>query len=871
MKRQTRRVSHRTALLVVDACIAASFLVAACSGASPAPTKAVASPTPAVATSAPAATAAPATSAASLSATPAATTAATAAATAAATTAATAAPQLTATPPGPQGLPAGWQLYANANAIHAVAVNTNDLYAASVDGVLVWDLTSGALVKHWDWRDGLTNNNVTAISYCPLPGQPPLLVGTRAGLDLYDPATGQWQHLTQASGGLQGTEVQALGCDLQNGRGLIGYASGGLDIFDARAHQIRHLAAADGLISDDVTALAFVPATNEIWAGSPFGVSVIGASGIKTLTKDAGQLPDNDIRAITADAAGTIWLGTFSGLVKYDKGAAKLYTSDTVPNLPSSAAGVAAAGDGSLWVAGLGGDVCHFDPKTAKCLTVPASPAEASFYSSVAVDAQGAAYLGSDGQGVIVFAGAAARQLTTTVSSLGTNNVQALAQDQGGKIWLLTDKGAYRLDPKDETAKWDFFPSDDSGLASGAANVILAAAKGGLWFGGYDGASFYDGTAWKHFTAKDNGLLDDDIRALALDAQGQVWFGGPKGISIWNGTTVTKLNKQAGLPDEDIQTLLADGAHVWAGTSAGGLLRFDGGKWQAFTTDNAGLPSNDIRALARASDGSLLVGTANGIARFDGQKASAAGLDGDTVVALAVGPNGQAWAGTVFSGAYQFDGKQWQPLPTLPGSTVLALAVDPLGGVWFGLEKEGLARYVPPSGAVTVGAQPTATGSAVTVALGAEQALPNTTIRFRPPAAWSATPYGLALILTPADADSVTGPSLTLAGGAQKDLFPKASADASLDDLLNSYVATWLNTGGKAQVSQLRQVQVGGQPARAAEVTWSTDKFDGFSGRLVIAQPGAGQVFIMLGGGTPEKAPALLSTMDAVLATVQFK
>ena len=864
MAKQLLYASRRSPSFAVDFIVAISLLLAACSSPSPAATQPAANPTSAAPTRAPISTTAPSTTAPSMAAPQ-------------PTPLATPAAQLTATPSAAQGLPSGWRLYANGNAIHALAVDAKDLYAATVDGVLVWDLASGALVKHWTLRDGLTNNNATAITYCPIAGQPPLIIGTRAGLDLYDPATDQWQHLTQ-SNGLHGTEVHSLACDLQNGRGLIGYTSGGLDIFDAQAHQIQHVGASDGLVSDQVSALAFVPATNEIWVGSPFGVSVISGAGISTLTKEAGKIPDNDIRAITSDAAGTVWLGTYSGLVQYSKGSAKLYTTSTVPNLPSSAGGLAFAPDGSLWVAGLGGDLCHFDPKTTKCLSAPASPANASFFSSVAVDAQGKAYLGSDGQGVAVIDGDTAKQLTVTVASLATNNVQAIAGDQSGKVWLLTDQGAYRLDPKNETAKWDFFPSDDSGLASSAANVLLADPKQGMWFGGYNGASFYDGAAWTHFTAKDNGLLDDDIRALAIDSQRRVWFGGPKGLSIWDGTSMTKLNKQAGLPDENIQTLLADGAHVWAGTGAGGLLRFDGGKWQAFTMDNAALPANDIRSLARMSDGTLLVGTANGLVRFDGQKATPAGLDTETVISLAVGQAGQPWAGTVFSGAYQYDGKQWLPLPTLPGSTVLALWVDPLGAAWFGLEKEGLARYVPPADTATASAtvtpsaaQLTPAVSASSIALGPEQTLPNTTYRYRLPADWSATPFGLAIIGAPPDADSVTGPSITLVGGAQKDLFPNDRADATPDDLLTSYVNTWLNYGGKAQVSNRIDIKVNGMPARVADVKWSTDKYDGFTGWLVIAQPGAGQAFVMIGGGTPDKAPAILPIMQAMLAAVHFQ
>jgi len=468
-------------------------------------------------------------------------------------------------------------LYANTNSVHDVAINARQLYAATGDGVLVWDLASGTLLKHWTFRDGLTNNHTTAVAYCPI-GAPPVIIGTQRGLDLYDPQSDQWQHLTRESGALHGSTVQALACDVKNGRGLIGYASDGLDIFDAKAGKIRHLGSADGLVSDQVTALAYVAAANETWVGSPFGVSVITDKGITNYDKAQGKMPDQDIRAIAGDAAGNVWLGAYSGLVKYTHGAWKLYSDKTIPDFISSIGGIALAPDGTLWLAGVGGDLCHFDPSSEKCLAGPRSPDNVSFWSRVAVDTQGKAYFGSDRQGVTILDGNSTQQLMLKDSPLASNNVQAIAEDKSGRVWLLTNKGAYRVDPADEKAKWESFTSDNSGLASSAANVLYADPRGGIWFGGYDGASFFDGTAWKHITRKDNGLLDDDIRAFAIDAQGRIWFGGPKGLSVWDGKTATNFNKQAGLPDEDVQALLADGAIVWAGTREGGLLRFEGGK-----------------------------------------------------------------------------------------------------------------------------------------------------------------------------------------------------------------------------------------------------------------------------------------------------
>lgn len=250
----------------------------------------------------------------------------------------------------------------------------------------------------------------------------------------------------------------------------------------------------------------------------------------------------------------------------------------------------------------------------------------------------------------------------------------------------------------------------------------------------------------------------------------------------------------------------------------------------------------------------------------------------ETVISLALGKDGSVWAGTVFSGGYQHDGKEWRAVPNLPANTVLTVFVDHLGSVWFGTETAGLARYVPPNGAPASASQtntpaailrPTATVAAVP--LGAEQTLPNTSYTYRIPPAWQTVPFGPAIIIAaPLDANSDTGPSVTLVGGAQNDLLPNVAANATLDDQLNSYVNTWFNYGSKAQLSNRRDLSMNGAPACSADLKWSTDKYDGFVGRIVMAQPSAGQVFLMVGGGTPEKWPTIIPVMDALLGSVRF-
>ncbi len=127
--------------------------------------------------------------------------------------------------------------------------------------------------------------------------------------------------------------------------------------------------------------------------------------------------------------------------------------------------------------------------------------------------------------------------------------------------------------------------------------------------------------------------------------------------------------------------------------------------WAVFTPENSDLPSGRVLALAFGPDGSLWAGTLGGLARHDQDghwqtytKASTnGGLPGDEVLALAIGPDGTLWAGTEGGLARLGKDGHWQTYSDastnggLPDDRVGALALGPDGTLWAGTAG-GLAR-----------------------------------------------------------------------------------------------------------------------------------------------------------------------------------
>src|SRR5688500_7799014 len=77
-----------------------------------------------------------------------------------------------------------------------------------------------------------------------------------------------------------------------------------------------------------------------------------------------------------------------------------------------------------------------------------------------------------------------------------------------------------------------------------------------------------------------------------------------------------------GLPQSQVLCAMTDSrGYLWAGTSEGGLCRFDGKIFEVFTISD-GLPSNSIRALHQSGNYELIIGTSRGLCTFDGHQFS---------------------------------------------------------------------------------------------------------------------------------------------------------------------------------------------------------------------------------------------------------
>ena len=258
---------------------------------------------------------------------------------------------------------------------------------------------------------------------------------------------------------------------------------------------------------------------------------------------------------------------------------------------------------------------------------------------------------------------------------------------------------------EDDAFNWEAVTTRN-GLPNNWVYDLFQGSNGDIWVGTWGGgAALLSGGRWNVFTSE-NGLESDAVTSFAEGKDGRIWIATDKGLNFFDGRGI----HSAGLTGKSLLNIVFDrGGNLWAGcwrmgASGGGLFRFDGFRWEAFTR-SSGLPGMEILKVFEDSRGWLWVGTYEfgigaGVGCFDGKKWTrynkSTGLIDDCVYSMFEDPDGNIWFGTVGGiGVFDQAKEKWHALTTLDGlvdDRVYCMLIDSRKKMWFGTEA-GVSRY----------------------------------------------------------------------------------------------------------------------------------------------------------------------------------
>jgi signal transduction histidine kinase/ligand-binding sensor domain-containing protein len=428
-----------------------------------------------------------------------------------------------------------------------------------------------------------------------------------------------------------------------------------------------------------------------LMAGSAVGESVLATSGYVThywLREDG--LPQNAVTAVVQTRDGFIWIGTYSGLARFDGVRFTEFDSST-PGLASSrVTSLFESNDGALWIGHEGGELTRFADGKFETRPVNAKWRHGKITCIVA-DESGDIWLQND-DGLL----ARARDglVLTPEPGIYTGNLQLTCNKQGnvwvgrnGRISVLHQGMLTPLALEAANTNTTFIgigAARDGGLWLVTANQVREWKDGG-WINERGISPFNEAPLGKLVETRNGtlvgstsdhgfalifpdgktsifsratGFSSDWILSFCEDQEGGLWVAtGGAGLALLRESCLQTISPPDAWQGRAILSVFADreGA-LWVGTEGAGAYRFQSGSWTNYSV-NEGLANPYLWSFAEDNAGNLCAGTWNG-------------------------------------GLFIWRGGHFEPAPGLQQvvTPMIALLAARQGGLWIGT-RMGLLRY----------------------------------------------------------------------------------------------------------------------------------------------------------------------------------
>ncbi|MFC5571382.1 EAL domain-containing protein [Lysobacter yangpyeongensis] len=501
------------------------------------------------------------------------------------------------------------------------------------------DLASGEIRRYEVASGDHSQRQVAAL----LPHAGKVWVGTLAGLERLDPATGTRDRvITLDPKALRAWPRQSL---VAGREGDVWYGT------PTGLYRIGPRGGVERLRSDvSVRALAF-DHRGQLWIAAEQGLFRLASDGRSLLRAwpESGE-PDVEVIAIAEAPDHQLWLSLSKrGVLRFDPASGRSLAlheqSGVASGLPEDGFNTLMVDQGGmLWLGGQFRGVTVTDPLGTRFTYVlnldsgdgPHNPAADDSVRAIAQDNTGALWLGTDDARLLRYDPAADRfsDFSTRLplpAGQSPPRVLALARNPDGTLWVATERGLARLDPR----RGSFEPVPLGSYTTNSIRSLLLARNGALWIGtANNGALRYtpaDGEVL-HYGYRENDpnqLSHPAVHALLEDRRGRIWLGTGDGLDLFDPATSRLRHFRHGidapgsLPGNLVRALwqAADGS-VWVGTHAG-LSRVienaDGSIAFAHPLAEAlrDRPVPVVFSIMEAPAGTLWLGTDNGIVRFD--------------------------------------------------------------------------------------------------------------------------------------------------------------------------------------------------------------------------------------------------------------
>jgi ligand-binding sensor domain-containing protein/signal transduction histidine kinase len=431
-----------------------------------------------------------------------------------------------------------------------------------------------------------------------------------------------------------------------------------------------------------------------LWIGTESGlIRFDGVTFGRWSPPAEGRFPIEYVQALAPGRDGSLWIGTLDGLAHLKDGRVTYY-STRHGSLDSAVSSILLDRHNSVWIAKAGfrsGGLCRVETDVLHCFdSAQGLPGRAIF--SLLEDHQGNLWLGGS-EGLYRWTGDAAQTYPLKES---IPLISSIAQGENDEIIAANGINPLKHVVGSRLENYGIQPASE-GVA---IRVLLTDSDGALWIGtGSQGLlHVYKGHVDRYNHT--DGLSSDTVLVLFEDREHNIWVGTDRGIDRFRALPVVTLSKREGLSRDTAGSVFTsrDGS-VWVGTTAG-LNRVRDRSITVYDTRD-GLPSNEIQAIMEDHSGGLWVGTSAGLSFSRNGRFHSLELPNNekirSLAAVTEEPDGILWFSDVEHGLIESrDGHIEKLLPwsLFENKQAYALLGDPKReGLWLGFRQGGIAYY----------------------------------------------------------------------------------------------------------------------------------------------------------------------------------